>query len=353
MYEVRCVSQFGGTISPYIPTTRYMIEGSKTDPELSFLGDIQLEDKRWRCCYSLLMLAIVLWVYTKKTIAKKILKKEIKTNFLFFDGKSRLLRLVKEGAGSWRSLELIYNYHEKYQGTLKGMERLISDFWFDMENARAVRNRKVYVAKRVSYLISELHEKNEGRRVRIFSIACGSAQAILEGIRDAGKPVDLLLLDVNRAALDYSISLAKDMGVDELVSITTLRRSVTRCGEKITSFKPDIIEMVGLLDYLEDEKVIKIIKEIYNSMPESSYFVTANVYPNREKTFLKWVIDWSMIYRTAEELRDLLCLEWEEFSDLAECEITVDIHGIYGIAVCRKASDSNPIPYNWKTGYVG
>lgn len=283
-----------------------------------------------------LMGFLVLWVFAKKFVWHSLLKKDKKeitkrTNSLLFDGLSQPLREIKEGAASWKALHVIYN-HETFEKQLHGISWLVGHFWLGMRNAQAVRNRKRLVVEELSEMILEVYEKNNRtRKPRIFSIASGSAQAVFEAIRKVRIPVELKLLDLDPEALRYSCLLLSEMGLDGLVTLSTIKSSATNCGEKIKAFHPDIVEMVGFMDYRPNKKAIELIQEIHNSIPAGSYFLTANICPNAESAFLAVVINWSMIYREETELERII-IEGG-FSDPL---IRVEPQNIHALAVAQK-----------------
>jgi len=61
-------------------------------------------------------------------------------------------------------------------------------------------------------------------------------------------------------------------------------------------FKPNIVEMIGFMDYRPLKQAIALVKRIYNILPNGGKFLTANMIPNPEQYFMKWVINWSMTY---------------------------------------------------------
>ena len=65
--------------------------------------------------------------------------------------------------------------------------------------------------------------------------------------------------------------------------------------------KPNIVEMVGLLDYFDDEKILETFQTIYNNLEEGGVLITANVIDNKERPFLERVVGWNMIYSTPED----------------------------------------------------
>lgn len=252
------------------------------------------------------MWSIAAWVFVKKMCFKFFLKKELETNFLFFDGLSKPLRQIKEGAASWRALDIIYNYNEDIRSSLLGIERVLADFWIGMRNAQAVRNRKELVVRLLAEYISLFHGRNGCERVKIFSLASGSAQAVLEAGERAGLPIDLCLLDIDQSALDYSLRLLKEKELEGMVFLSTIRGSATNCCKEIAAFKPQIVEMVGFLDYRPHKKAVALVQKIYHSLPVDCYFITSNICPNGEAKFLKWVINWRMIHRKPKGFSKIL-----------------------------------------------
>ena len=66
--------------------------------------------------------------------------------------------------------------------------------------------------------------------------------------------------------------------------------------------RPNIIEMVGLLDYFDDSKVESIFKIIKENLSDGGVFITANVCHNKEVKFVTNLVDWRMKYRDAEQM---------------------------------------------------
>jgi SAM-dependent methyltransferase len=288
------------------------------------------ETRKWLYILVLpLMWILVAWVFLKKMVIG-ILGQKLQTNTLWVDGLSPISRRVKEGAASWKALDLIYNYYE-YRNNLKGVEKLIADFWFGMRNGQAVRNRKLLVAEQLSSLIRKTHQENGKSEVKIFSIASGSAQAVFEAIEKSQAPVKVCLLDLDQNALDYSLTLARKMEIRNLISLSMIQGTATNHEVEIQAFQPHVIEMVGFMDYRPKEKAIRLVQKIYRSLPAGGYFLTANMCPNHERFFMKWVLNWSMVYRKPHELRKIL-----EAGGFQNPTIHLEPQGLHAVAVCKK-----------------
>lgn len=240
------------------------------------------------------MWVLTLWVMFKKTIYG-VCGLKLKVNTVWCDGSSLSGIAIKKGAASWQSLDIIYNFNPKKENT-------ISLFWLGMINAQAVRNRLKMVTEEL-YQLSLRIAKERGQEVRIFSIACGSAQAVIEVIsrlKAEGIVARALLTDLEEPALEYAKRLAAVHGVSDQISV--VQSSASRIYRLAEKFQPTVVEMVGLMDYLPHKLAVQIVRQIYRVLGHGGFFITCNISNNLEKHFLKWVLDWEMIYRSQEEL---------------------------------------------------
>ncbi|HDQ16770.1 MAG TPA: hypothetical protein ENN31_01445 [Candidatus Vogelbacteria bacterium] len=294
---------------------------------LSFFGTEVLKKERWekrRWPYYLILplsFLIVLWVAVKKGICLVMYGCTPRMNSLFFDGLGRVCREIKEGAASWKALDLIYGY--------SSTGNLVDDFWVNMMNAQAVRNRLEMVK---GYLMdSSLEVARDGQEVRIMSLACGSAQAVIEilvTLKQLGIPARAMLIDRDSTALDYAAKMARNRGID----VELVLASVSQVKKYSQDFQPQIIEMVGLMDYLSSQKAKELTQLIHTSLPEGGWYITANIISNIERWFLYWVINWQMVYRQPEELREIV----DEVFGSPCCDLKLDPLGIHAVVIARK-----------------
>src|ERR1035437_5619830 len=227
------------------------------------------------------------WVMVKKVIFRKICKlvggklPDRITNSIFFDHFAEKLRLIKEGSASWKALEIIYNH---VFGQIKTLVGKLEDFWIGMMNAQSVRNR----LKLIKIILRETLLKF-GNKSKIMSLACGSAQAVLEVIAELkaeGINVQVCLVDISKEALQYARDLADKLGISTQVEI--LQLDIIRKTNRLPKdFDPDIIEMLGLLDYIPEKRAVGIFKQILDRLSPGGYFLTCNIRPNIEMYFLK------------------------------------------------------------------
>jgi SAM-dependent methyltransferase len=163
--------------------------------------------------------------------------------------------------------------------------------------------------------------------VRIMSIACGSAEAMIKVVsqlKRKGITVKVLLVDISPEALVYAQQLAERYDVRERVQ--TLQANALKSLDFANDFKPHVVEMLGLLDYLPKKTAVRLSSQIRRSLMPGGLYLTCNIRHNFEQHFLKWVINWPMIYRSPRELADVI--EASGFDDFRLIYEPLEIHGI-------------------------
>jgi hypothetical protein len=268
---------------------------------------------------------LTLWVALKKIIFGS----KLKTNTFWFDGISPACREVKENAMHWRALDIVYNYKLEKGDNLATK---ITNFWLKIKNAKAVRNRLKLVKKKLREEMSNF--SNNESKIKILSIACGSAQGVIEVMaefKERGYITEAIFLDLDQTALEYSKKMAQKLGVADQIKF--VNKSVKELEEAVGNFKPNIIEMVGFLDYRPREKAINLIDKINRILALGGLALISNIAPNIERYFLYEVLNWPMVYRSPEQLADVVV---KGGFDPQKCEIIYEPLRIHGIAICRK-----------------
>jgi len=284
------------------------------------LPEVDFEKKSFYFLFTPFLFLVAFYVYLKKKIIPKP-----KYNFYFFDGISKNCREIKENAASWKALDIVYNY-------CKRSENIYSDFWHDLRSSQATRNR----LKLAKFLIFKNIEKisRTNRQVRVISIASGSAQGVIESIakaKEKGILVEGILIDLDPNALEHAKKLAQGMGIEN--QFTFLNKTASAIIEIGKEFKPNLIEMVGFLEYRPFDKAVKLVNFIYQVLEKEGVFLVSQIIPNSESFFLKEVINWPMIYRKPEKLAEILSLAG--FS-LNNCKFYQEPLKIHCVAECKK-----------------
>lgn len=222
---------------------------------------------------------------------------------LFIDRLSPLNHHIKTDAATSMALDTMYDWDEKIRHTRsgKGIAAWFEKFWFDnSENRRSLVNRKKMVN---SILVRAINDFLHEPEVRIISVACGSARAVIDAILTCDHPnVHILLIDRDQKALDNARKNMEEAGIRNVRYVKGTMRKITEVAE---DFPPHIVEMVGLTDYLSVKRAADYSRTVSDALESGGYYLTGNIHPNPEKIFLDWGLLWPMIYKTPEQLMEI------------------------------------------------
>jgi SAM-dependent methyltransferase len=276
------------------------------------------EKKSW---FYFLMIPIIWLLAFWVAIKKKILGPNLKINTFWFDGASKNCREIKENATKWKALDIIYN---------KKPENLIEKFWSNLIGFRATRNRlkmvKYYLKREIQNFL------NISNEVRLISVACGSAQGVIEVIKDfKEKSIKALFLDLDASALEHSKKLAKEAGIeDKIIFVNKSARELENIGKE---FHPHIVEVVGFLMYRPKEKAIKLVERIYHILVPNGVLLISQDNYIPERFFLYYVVNWPIIFRSPAEFSEILI---KGGFNPKYCKIIYEPLRMHGLAICKK-----------------
>lgn len=236
--------------------------------------------------------------------------------------------VVIDNVTSHKALEVLYS-----KGELFSFKKLGSQFfkyiWFNVNNSKAVRNRLKFVKRELRNHLMNISEFD--RDIEIISIASGSSRSIVEVVKDGHYLKDTKLsvtfLDKNEDAIQYSKDLS--IHINHLpIKLDWINDSVGNFLRSNPEKKFDIVEIVGLLDYFTDVKVLETFMGIYNILQTGGILITSNISHNPEEKFITKVIDWPMIYRTPEELAELAKKAGFEYNNMKVFYEPLKVHGM-------------------------
>ncbi len=244
---------------------------------------------------------------------------------------------VIETATTHEAIEVFYS-REGTRAHKNIIQRFFYSIWFNTKNPMAVRNRLLVTEREIKRAVR--FQIKKGKPVRILSIASGSSRAIVESVHELANEYPVLrenlsitFLDKNQDANTYSKNIAEKTGW-----IHQHARWITDKATNIKDYfneqnKPNIIEMVGLLDYFHDDRIARIFAMINDHLCDDGVLITANISNNNERPFVTNVVGWEMIYREPEDL-----IKLAEMAGFASNKITVyrEPLGIHFILVAQK-----------------
>lgn len=261
----------------------------------------QFENRRWPYVIAWpFMQIIVLFVFIKKKIFAAC-GLELKINSLFYDGLGETCKKLKDTHGSAHSMHEIYNF--KF-GKAKGVGGLIGDFHQGCLNCQAVRNRFRIDRQEIGLIMDEMPKSAE-TEIRILSLACGTGQALIEAMSERrDRRVKALFVDHDAVSLEIARNIARQHLLEDRIEFVD--GNAFEVESLCQNFKPHIVEVVGLMEYLLDEEAIELVKRIRNVLVPRGFLITSNIRKNLETRFVTWVIDWPMVYREPIQLENVL-----------------------------------------------
>jgi hypothetical protein len=248
--------------------------------------------------------------------------------FLAFTSPNGDTPTVISSVATYKALEVMYTFPTRRAGGETG----IADFFWEhfLSNARAIRNRLLLVERELLTAINETSRRKG--KVCLLSLGSGSARAVLEvaSLLSHEPPIRIKLIDVSRQAIGYSQELARSLNLDH---IEWHRGSVENLERYCNGFHPDVVELVGLLDYISEDKAVNLISKIYKALSAGGWLIAGNIRGNLEAPFVSKVIGWSLIYREPHELVDLVT---KAGFSAEHVRIVYEPLRIHGLAICRK-----------------
>lgn len=213
---------------------------------------------------------------------------------------------VIETATTHEAIEVLYK-HGELRRTKNFWEKFFHYIWFSTDNPKAVRNRLRLVTKELKSAIRE--KLSEGEKINLLSIAAGSARAILDSIEIGelkDKRIKVSFLDKNPQANEYSKMLVAERHYPPNYDFQWI---VDRANNFPVHFnknnQPNIIEIVGLLDYFDLDSIKRLFLSVHQNLPHGGVFITSNIIDNPERKFITNVVGWNMIYKLPEHFHEI------------------------------------------------
>ncbi len=177
--------------------------------------------------------------------------------------------------------------------------------------ALAVRYRKDLMKRQLRAAI----ESRAGRKepVRILSIAAGPAQELYEllsEIDDLPVRLEIVLFDQDKSALAHAYSRLRPVIASRWqgrVNVVFLNESIKRLLRDATLFsgfdKFDYVYSVGLFDYLQPLTATRLAKNLFGTTAPGGAVYIANMVDHDGRWFMEQHLEWTLLYRSREELR--------------------------------------------------
>jgi extracellular factor (EF) 3-hydroxypalmitic acid methyl ester biosynthesis protein len=205
-------------------------------------------------------------------------------------------------AGDFWSLELIYR-NQPAGSTAIG--EVFDRCFLELHAARSVRHRRGILAEHINKAV----RTSQQRPAQVTSLACGPAREVFEAFAALEDPADLraTLLDIDLQALAFVSDEAKAAGIERQLSLVPGNLVRLALGKAHTDIRDqDLVYSIGLIDYLGDELVVRLMDLIHSMLRDGGRVVLGNVHTsNPTRAMMDHVLDWRLIHRTEDDMHRL------------------------------------------------
>lgn len=234
-------------------------------------------------------------------------------------------------AGDFFTIEMMYNDEAAGDGRLG---RYIDRWALDLEVSRAVKNRRRLLNQAIKEAAAAATPASGP--TYITSLASGPARELFDLCAGDHLPdVKVTCIDIDNQALAYAAEIAEKLNVADRFSFAQDNLVRLAHGRGKTVLRPQhLMYSVGLIDYLRDDFVIKLLNWIHEKLLPGGLAIVGNFdKANPSKSFMDHIIEWELIHRSKDDLRGLFAR-----SAFGESEIDVrsEEAGINLFAFARK-----------------
>jgi 1-acyl-sn-glycerol-3-phosphate acyltransferase len=250
-------------------------------------------------------------------------------------------RIVSQNPGSALSMEVVYTLNNKSIFSLKSFNDF-AVFIFDriLFQTKALRNRLKIVKKLLKESLLEIQSRDE---IKILSLGGGSLRSVLSAISEINNSkltakIEIVSIDNDAMSAELVEKVKKELGLENIriKILNTDSLDFLKNIEKYGEQKFDIVEVIGLIDYLKEYIVINKLNLIYNIMKDKSFLIFSNIAPNNESKFLE-NINWPhLYYRNVVDL--VYILKKTPFKKASK--IIEEPLGIHNIVYIKKQNES-------------
>ncbi len=236
-------------------------------------------------------------------------------------GKSELALENWKDPGGWRSMVISYNANPA-----QSIDRmLIKTGAIPM----ALRNRR----KLAGRLMARLIDLAPTPPAQVLCLGAGPGHIVSDAMLAAKADSRATLVDISSDAFDYGKKLAEDKGLTD--RMTFIQGDVRDVHDKLPPHV-DLVKMIGICEYLEDDQIGGIADSLAEVMPAGSHIVFNSISPmHGVDRFFRRVMGLHMIYRTPDDLKTILAARG--FGDF---EVFREPLGVYHVVVAKRLGAS-------------
>ncbi len=231
-----------------------------------------------------------------------MVQREVLPYLLLTRTAERLYAKPRGYAGDFLSIDWMYDDEPGGSGRLGPF---LDRCFMDEKAAQAVRNRRGLLCR----AILEHVERHPDRPVHITTMACGPAREVFdvfEQLTDKSR-LHVNLLDIDAEALAQVKGDIEKRGLDDQARLFMANLVYLALGRaEIDVRDQDLVYSIGLIDYFNDDLVIKLMSYAHSILRPGGELILGNFHPkNPDKAFMDHVVDWRLIHRSEADMNRL------------------------------------------------
>ena len=197
----------------------------------------------------------------------------------------------------------------------------------------AARNRIRYIQEKISMT----QKANPGKTIKVLSVASGPAREVMNLVLDSEKlGIDLSTVEIHLLDQDKNSLAHAEETITKAIKQTYSKITVKYINSSVGSilkreFKEegyDLIYSAGLFDYLNDSTSRKCAQELYLKLSPGGNLVIGNFREGPNRFTMDIIMDWVLIYRTEDELKEM----FKEISPAMHIEaepLTINLFAVF------------------------
>lgn len=230
--------------------------------------------------------------------------KEIYPYFMRSHFAQRAYYKPKGYAGDFLMMEHIYRNIPAGDGTLG---QVIDEYCLQRPGSLAIRGRRKLLAAQIAAHSKEAGR--EGREFHVMNLACGPNRELFDFLADCpySELINALCVDIDTEALHYTnqhVNTFPHRASIRLMSENVVKWAIGRSKQRIEP--RDLIYSAGLCDYLDPRLFRALVSRCYEHLKPGGTLLLGNFAPYADSLFLDQLLKWELLYRTEEELLELM-----------------------------------------------
>jgi len=209
---------------------------------------------------------------------------------------NHILKNLKDGPGSWKSMLAHYDAAPR-----NVIDHLVNRY---ISFPSGLRNRQKIVISALAHLI-ETYGKDQP--LYLVGIGSGSGNNTMQAIklkRSSIQSIKVQLFDLNEEALNFGRSKSQELGLEK--EIEFIHSNATQVESRIGN-PPQIIEMIGLIEYLSDQELLRLFESVRRFRNAKSSIVISSISEAHGiDRFLRRTLNFDLNYRSPQKVLQLL-----------------------------------------------